>query len=144
MEQKTNPGQQAEPKKKEPTAWLQEVSELTSAIGEQLNEKTGNGRGFIVVAVDRANAETDDDGQAIIGLARSSIALATAMRLILTAKPFAPHIAHAAQMMAKEAAAKGGGTIVIHAGDFDEDEDDQAGDDNQEQEQSQEGEADGE
>lgn len=143
MEQKTNPGQQAEPQKKEPTAWLQEVSELTSAIGEQLNEKTGNGRGFIVVAVDRANAETDD-GQAIIGLAGSSIALATAMRLILTAKPFAPHIAHAAQMMAKEAATKGGGTIVIHAGAFDEDEDDHAGDGDQEQEQSQEGETDGE
>lgn len=139
MEQKTNPGQQAEPKKKEPTAWLQEVSALASTIGEQLNEKTGYGRGFIVVAVDRANAETDDDGQAIIGLAGNSIALATAMRLILTGKAFAPHIAHAAQMMAKEAATKGAGAIVIHAGDFDEDEDDQDADDNQEPEQNQEG-----
>lgn len=138
MEQKTTSGQQADPQKKEPTAWLQEVSNMASAIGEQLNEKTGNGRGFIVVAVDRTNAETADDGQAIIGLAGSSGALATAMRLILTGKPFAPHIANAAQVMAKEAATKGAGTIVIHAGDFDED-DEQAGDDNQETEQSQEG-----
>lgn len=137
MEQKTKPGQQAEPKKKEPTAWLQEVSELTSAIGEQLNEKTGNGRGFIVVAVDRANTETDDDGQAIIGLAGSNVALATAMRLILTGKPFAPHIARAARMMVSEAAAKGDGTIVIKAGGFDEEEG--SGDDNQEPEQNQEG-----
>lgn len=132
MEQKTNPsGQQTATKKKEPTAWLKEVSELSSSIGEQLNEKTGNGRGFIVVAVDRTNAETDNDGQAIIGLAGNSVALATAMRLILTGKPFAPHIAHAAQMLAKEA-----DTIVIHAGDFDEVD--------QEQGQSQEGKADGE
>lgn len=88
MEQKTNPsGQQTATKKKEPTAWLKEVSELSSSIGEQLNEKTG--------------------------------------------KPFAPHIAHAAQMLAKEA-----DTIVIHAGDFDEVD--------QEQGQSQEGKADGE
>lgn len=140
MEQKTNPGQQAEPKR-EPTAWLKEVSALVGTIGEQLNEKTGNGRGFIVVAVDRANAETAAAGQAIIGLAGSSGALATAMRLILTGKPFAPHIAHAAQVMAKEAATKGAGTIVIHAGDFDEEE---ASDENQEPEQTQEGDGDGE
>lgn len=138
MEQKTNPGQQAEPKKKEPTAWLQEVSELTSAIGEQLNENTGNGRGFIVVAVDRANAYTDDDGQAIIGIAGSSIALATAMRLILTAKPFAPHIARAARMMVTEAAAKGDGTIVIKAGGFEE-QSDEGEDQNPDQEGAEDG-----
>lgn len=135
MEQKTNPsGQQAEPKKKEPTAWLQEVSELTSAIGEQLNEKTGNGRGFIVVAVDRNDAEPDNDGQAIAGIAGSSVALATAMRLILTGKPFAPHIARAARMMASEAAAKGDGTIVIKAVGFEE-----QSDEGEDQEPDQEG-----
>lgn len=134
MEQKTNPGQQAEPKR-EPTEWLKEVHALAGTIGEQLNEKADNRRAFIVVAVDRTNAETDDDGQAIIGLAGNSVALAIAMKMILTGKAFAPHIAHAAQMMATEAAAKGAGTIVIKAGAFDEEDGDK---------QPQEGEGDGE
>jgi len=137
MEQKTNPSDQQAATKKEPTAWLQEVSNMASAIGEQLNDKADNRRAFIVIAVERTGDE-GNDAQALIGLSGNSVALAIAMKQVLTGNAFAPHIAHAAQMMASEAAAQGKGTIVIHAGDFDED-DEQAGDDNQETEQSQEG-----
>lgn len=122
MEQKTTPGQQAEPQKKESTAWLQEVSNMASAIGEQLNDKADNRRAFIVIAVERTGDE-GNDAQALIGLSGNSVALAIAMKQVLTGKPFAPHIAHAAQIMAREATAQGKGTIVIKAGDFDDQED---------------------
>lgn len=125
MEQKTTPGQQAEPQKKEPTAWLQEVSEMASALGEQLNDKADSRRAFIVIAVERTGDE-GTDAQALTGLSGNSVALAIAMKQVLTGKPFAPHIAHAAQMMAREAAAQGKGTIVIKAGDFDDQEDEDA------------------
>lgn len=121
MEQKTNPSGEQAATKKEPTAWLQEVSEMASALGEQLNDKADNRRAFIVIAVERTGDE-GTDAQALIGLSGNSVALAIAMKQVLTGKPFAPHIAHAAQMMAREAAAQGKGTIVIKAGDFDDQE----------------------
>lgn len=118
MEQKTNPSDQQAAPKKEQTAWLQEVSNMASAIGEQLNDKADNRRAFIVIAVERSGE--GNDAQALFGLSGNSVALAIAMKQVLTAKPFSPHIAHAAQMMAREA---GKSTIVIKAGDFDDQED---------------------
>lgn len=129
MEQKTNPSGEQAATQKEPTAWLQEVSKMASAIGEQLNAKADNRRAFIVVAVERTGDE-GTDAQALIGLSGNSGALAIAMKQVLTGKPFAPHILHAVQIMAREAAEKGKkDTIVIKDGDFDDQENEDADED---------------
>ena len=127
MEQKTNPSGEQAATQKEPTAWLQEVNKMASAIGEQLNAKADNRRAFIVVAVERTGDE-GTDAQALIGLSGNSGALAIAMKQVLTGT-FAPHILHAVQIMAREADEKGKDTIVIKDGDFDDQENEDADED---------------
>lgn len=142
MEQKTNPGQQAEPQEApQSTPWIDKVKELADTIGKELDETQGR-RGFLLVAVDGTPFEEGKPTVTLGAISGHSIALGIAVKHVLTAPPFAKHIAAAAKLMAIDAATSGKGTLVVDLSGGDED--DQAGDDNQEQEQSQEGEADGE
>ena len=127
MEQKTNPrGQQTAPKA-EPTAWLQEVTNMATAIGEQLNDKADHRRAFMVIAVERDDDDEEDyNGQTAVCFGGNSISLALAIKEVLTGKSFAPHIAHAVQLIAGEAPTRGKGTIAIKIGDFDDLEDEEA------------------
>lgn len=134
MEQKTNPGQQAEPQEApQSTPWIDKVKELADTIGKELDETKGR-RGFLLVAVDGTPFEEDKPTVTLAAISRHSVALGMAVKHVMTAPPFAKHIAAAARMLAIDAATSGKGTLVV----------DLSGDDDQEQEQSQEGEADGE
>ena len=138
MEQKTNPGQQAEPQEApKSTPWVEKFKELVEPIAIELDQTKDDRRGFMLVVVDTTPIDEGKYSVTMGAISGGTIPLGMAMKHVLTTPSFAPYIAHAAQVMAKEAATKGAGTIVIHAGDFDEEEG--SGDDNQEPEENQEG-----
>lgn len=120
MEQKTNPGQQAEPQEApQSTPWIDKIKETADTIGKELDETKGR-RGFLLVAVDGTPFEEDKPTVTLAAISGGTIPLGMAMKHVLTTPSFAKHMQTAAKMMAIDAATNSKGTIVIDCRDDEE------------------------
>ena len=124
MEEKKNQDPAPEQGEKQPTpsAWLQKVAELSTAITDELDESKDTKRAYVLIAVD-LNGE---HAASMIGAAGGNDALAFGMAGLLTDPRMGRHIAEGAQVLAKAAARRGKSTIVIDCRSNKEDDDEGA------------------
>lgn len=121
MEQKTNPGQQAEPQEApQSTPWVEKFKELIEPIAIALDQEKDERRGFMLVVVDTTPIDEGKYSVTMGAISGGTIPLGMAMKHVLTTPSLAKHMQTAAKMMAIDAATNSKGTIVIDCRDDEE------------------------